>query len=358
MDNIGDTLILNNTLTDWLISLSIILFSLLLLRLFRNNIIKRIKTYAEKTETGIDDFLVATIQTTGMPLLFALAVYAGLNYLDLPEKVRSVIHVALLIVVTFYAVQLVISFINYGFTRALSTKEDNDQRRKQARGIMLIIKIAIWIIGILFLINNLGYNINTLIAGMGIGGIAIALAAQAVLGDLFSYLVIFFDKPFEIGDFITIGDKMGTIEYIGVKTTRLKTLSGEQLICSNTDLTNSRVNNYKRMQERRISFSFGLVYNTPAAKLKIIPILIKRIIDPLDNLRFDRAHFHSFGDFSLNFEVVYYVLTPDYNLYMDKQQAINLKIVEIFEKEHIEFAFPTQTVLINKIKSKEQSTFN
>jgi small-conductance mechanosensitive channel len=184
------------------------------------------------------------------------------------------------------------------------------------------------------------------VAGLGIGGIAIALAAQTILGDLFSYLVIFFDKPFEIGDFIILEDKMGTVEYIGIKTTRIRTLGGEQLICSNTDLTNSRVHNFKRMQERRVVFSFGVVYDTTTTKLKLIPGIIKQAIESLRETRFDRAHFKSFGNSSLDFEVVYYILTPDYNLYMDKQQAINMSIFESFEREQIEFAYPTQTLFL------------
>jgi small-conductance mechanosensitive channel len=146
---------------------------------------------------------------------------------------------------------------------------------------------------------------------------------------------------------------MGTVEYIGIKTTRLRAISGEQLICSNTDLTNSRVHNFKRMQERRSAFTFRVVYNTPASKLKIIPGLVKEIIEGLEGIRFDRAHFQSFGDFSLNFEVVYFVLSPDYNTYMDIQQSINLKIFELFEKQQIAFAFPTQTVFLNKVNEDE-----
>jgi small-conductance mechanosensitive channel len=214
-------------------------------------------------------------------------------------------------------------------------------------------QVVIWVGGFLFLIDNLGYDITTLVAGLGIGGIAIALAAQTILGDLFSYLVIFFDKPFEIGDFIVVEDKMGTVEYIGIKTTRLRTLGGEQLICSNTDLTNSRVHNYKRMQERRVVFGLGVIYGTRAAQLKIIPKLIRDIIESIDGTRFDRAHFKSFGDFSLNFEVVFYVLSADYNRYMDIQEAINTQIFEVFEKEEIEFAFPTQTLFMNNVTESQ-----
>jgi small-conductance mechanosensitive channel len=205
------------------------------------------------------------------------------------------------------------------------------------------------VLGLVFLLDNLGFEISAVIAGLGIGGIAIALAAQAILGDLFSYFVIFFDRPFEIGDFIVIGDKKGNVEYIGIKTTRLRSLSGEQLVFSNTDLTNSRIQNFRRMERRRVVFKLGVVYETPGNQLAEIPVIVKEIIDEQPDVTFDRGHFASYGDFSLNFEFVYYVMSSDYNKYMDTQQAINLKIYQEFEKRGIVFAYPTQTLYLNKI---------
>lgn len=283
-----------------------------------------------------------------MPMLYLLAIHFSLQYLILSARFAKIENTAIMVTITFFLLRIFSSVIEYAFKKALLKREHSAQREKQSKGFLLIIQIVVWATGTLFLIDNLGYDITTIIAGLGIGGIAIALAAQTILGDLFSYLVIFFDKPFEIGDFIIIDEKMGTIEYIGIKTTRIRSLGGEQLICSNTDLTNSRVHNYKRMQERRVVFELGIVYNTPPEKIKMIPQMIERIIKSNDNTRFDRAHFKSFGDFSLKFEVVFYVLSPDYNTYMDIQQVINIKLFELFEKEKIEFAFPTQTILVNK----------
>lgn len=353
MNSIWDEKILGNTIKDWAIALSIMVMLMGVLRIFQFVVIKRIKKYALHTKNTFDDFFIGQLQSLGMPLLYMMAFYTGLKYIDIPQKPAQVVHIGLLIFTLFFLLRMINSFLSYSFRIAISRKDKNEQREKQAKGILSIIQVIVWLLGILFLIDNLGYDITTLVAGLGIGGIAIALAAQTILGDLFSYLVIFFDKPFETGDFIVIQDKMGTVEYIGIKTTRLRTLNGEQLICSNTDLTNSRVHNYKRMQERRIVFSFGVVYNTTPAKLKNIPLMIKNIIDDLDLVRYDRAHFLSFGDSSLNFEVVYYVNSPEYNLYMDKQQAINLEIMETFEREQIEFAFPTQTILVSKVYQEE-----
>lgn len=348
MNNFWQYRFLNNTITDWCIALAIIVVSSFLLRIIQSIVTGKLQTAASKTKTTIDDFVIAVIRSSVMPLLYMLAVYAGLGYLQLPEKATSVKHIALLLVSTFFVLRITNAFIAYFFQQVLLKQEKNEQREKQSKGILLIVKVAVWLLGLLFLIDNLGYDITTLVAGLGIGGIAIALAAQTILGDLFSYLVIFFDKPFEIGDFIIMDDKMGTVEYIGIKTTRIRTLGGEQLVCSNTDLTNSRVHNYKRMQERRVVFSFGVTYSTPVAKLGIISAAVQNIIESLEGTRFDRAHFKAFGDFSLNYEVVFYVLSPDYTVYMNKQQYINVKLMTFFEQEGIEFAFPTQTLFINK----------
>jgi small-conductance mechanosensitive channel len=354
MNNFWNTLILNNTIREWMIALGIIISCMIILRLIQAIVITRIKVFSANTKTLLDDFIIRIIQTSVMPILYVLTFYFGLASLNLPTRADNILRIATMVANTFFVLRIFTSFFGYFFNKALLRHDKNTQREKQAKGILIIIQAVIWLVGILFLIDNLGYDITTLVAGLGIGGIAIALAAQTILGDLFSYLVIFFDKPFEIGDFITVDDKAGTVEYIGIKTTRIRTLSGEQLICSNTFLTNARVHNYKRMQERRIEFNFGVVYNTPAAKLKTIPPLVQKIIESVEDTRFDRAHFRSFGDFSLNFQVVYIVKTPDYNLYMDKQQTINLKIFELFEKEKIEFAYPTQTLFISRKNEEGQ----
>ena len=205
-------------------------------------------------------------------------------------------------------------------------------------------------------LTNLGVEITPLIAGLGVGGIAIALALQVILGDLFNAFVIYFDKPFKEGDFIIIGSDMGVVKDIGIKTTRIQALSGQELVMSNTDLTNSRINNYKKMEKRRVPFSFGVTYDTPAKKLEKIKIIVADIVKACDkkygtknaSINLDRVHFKSFGGSSLDYEVVYYVPTADYNKYMDIQEFINLELVKVFEKEKIEFAFPTRTIYMKK----------
>jgi len=213
----------------------------------------------------------------------------------------------------------------------------------------VVINWILWATGAVFILDNMGLHISTLVAGLGIGGVAIALAAQAVLGDLFSSFAILIDKPFKVGDFIIIGDYLGAVEHIGIKTTRIRSLSGELLVFSNSDLTNSRIRNYKLMEKRRVVFKFGVIYQTTLERLKSIPPMIKEIVENIDLASFDRAHFFSYGNSSLDFEVVYYIQGNDYNLYMDIQQKINLKIFEKFKEKGIEFAYPTRTLYVNKL---------
>jgi small-conductance mechanosensitive channel len=211
-----------------------------------------------------------------------------------------------------------------------------------------VIRLAIWAFVLLLILDNLGINITALVAGLGVGGIAVALAAQNILGDLFASLSIVLDKPFVVGDFLSVGEHVGNVEKVGIKTTRLRSLSGEELVFSNNDLLSSRIRNYGRMYERRVLMSIGVTYQTSVEHLKKIPAMIKEIVESEDDVRFDRSHFKTYGDFALVFETVYYVLSSDYNHYMDIQQSINLQIFEQFGNEGIEFAYPTQTVFVSR----------
>jgi len=208
--------------------------------------------------------------------------------------------------------------------------------------------VALWSTLLILALDNFGVNVTALVAGLGVGGIAVALAAQNVLGDLFASISILLDKPFVLGDFVIVGDFMGTVERIGIKTTRLRSLGGEELVFSNSDLLQSRLRNFKRMYERRVLFSVGVVYQTDIATVEKIPGVLRECVETQKDVRFDRAHFKSYGDFALNFEIVYYVQSPDYNRFMDVQQAINLAIGKRFAEDKIEFAYPTQTVFVAK----------
>lgn len=338
---------LNNTLKNWFIVVATIALTSLVIRLLRSVVFKRLNKWAASTRTSWDEFILKVIEKNVLPLLYISTIYFSLRILDFGATVTNVLHVAYMMCITFYVVKIIVAAFKKFVLSFIQRDENRETKEKQAGGLIAIVSIIIWILGVVFLIDNMGYNVTTIVAGLGVGGIAIALAAQAVLGDLFSYFVIFFDRPFEIGDFVIIGDDNGIVEYIGIKTTRIRTLNGEQLVCSNTDLTNSRLRNFKRMERRRIVFTLGVVYNTTAEQLKNIPGTVKQIIDAQDKVSYDRGHFSGFGDFSLNFEFVYYVEDADYTFYMDSQQAIYLAIFTAFEKQGIDFAFPTQTIQID-----------
>lgn len=339
---------LGNSVQSWVTAIVALMVAMTAIYFIKRLLIVRLKAWSARTSTGLDDFIVSVTERSVVPLMYLAAVYFSIRTLTISATADKVVHIAYLFAFTFFVLRILSAVIREAIFSFIKSKTEKQEKQKEAKGLLIIVNIVIWMLGIVFLIDNLGYDVTTIIAGLGIGGIAIALAAQTILGDLFSYFVIFFDRPFEIGDFIVVEDKPGTVEYIGIKTTRLKTLGGEQLICSNTYLTNSRVHNFKRMEERRIAFKLGVTYQTPHAKLRRIPGIVKEIIDRKSELRFDRGHFSNFGDFSLDFEFVYYVLSPDYALFMNKQQDIYLDVAEAFEREEIEFAYPTQTVFIPK----------
>jgi small-conductance mechanosensitive channel len=339
---------LGNDALAYLTSLALFVAGVLAVRVVENIVVRGMKKRAELTETVIDDLLIKLIERKLLPILYFGAFYISIQNLMLSAKIAKAVDIVGIVLITFLAVRLGVSAIYYAFERYWEARAEEEERRKSLRRLLPIFKVVVWGIGITFLLDNLGFKISTVVAGLGIGGIAVALAAQAVLGDLFSYFAILMDRPFEIGDFIIIDNYMGTIEHIGIKTTRIRSLGGEQLVFSNTDLTGSRIRNYKRMQERRIVFKIGVIYQTPIEKVKEIPGIIKGIIEAIPDARFDRSHFNNYGDFSLDVETVYYVLSGDYVKYMDVQQEINLKLGEEFKRRGIEFAYPTRTLFIEK----------
>src|SRR3989338_6120266 len=348
IQQLANLMFLGNSILNYLIVALMLFTGFLGIKIIEYVILRRLRKWAEKTATTFDDFIIGVIKKIGVPLAYFGVFYLGMNVLTLDPLLRKITNIVATSILTLAAVRFGIALISYGFEVYLSKKEKNEALKRSIDGILVVVKVIIWGLAIVFFLDNLGFKISAVIAGLGIGGVAVALAAQAVLGDLFSYFAILFDRPFEIGDFIITGDYLGTIEHIGVKTTRIRSLSGEQLIFSNTDLTNARVRNYKRMEQRRVVFKLGVTYQTPLEKLKTIPGIIENIIKDTKDTAFDRAHFFSYGDFSLVFEVVYFVLGPDYNKYMDIQQEINFAIKEEFEKRSIEFAYPTQTLYLQK----------
>ena len=344
------TIFYSNPVWMWLLAVAIIAFVWFVLRVVMRRLVRRLRVLAAKTPGRFDDLLIELLAKTRFLFILVVAFYAGSLILVLPDvaerALRTLFILALLIQAGYWGDGVITFWIRRTARRKL---EEDAATATSLTALGFVAKVVIWAIVVLLALDNFGIDITALIAGLGIGGIAIALAVQNILGDLFASLSIIVDKPFVIGDFIIVGDLMGTVERIGLKTTRVRSLSGEQIIFSNSDLLSSRVRNYKRMYERRVVFSFGVTYQTSPDVLEKIPETVQKIIEEQPDVRFDRCHFRSFGDFALDFETVYYVLLADYNVYMDRQQAINLGIARAFAERGIEFAYPTQTLYVDRL---------
>jgi small-conductance mechanosensitive channel len=344
-----DRLIYENTVRQWLVALGaalVIFFALwLIIYIVRN----RLAALASRTRTQWDDVVVYVLSKTKGLTLFLVAVFVGSHLVQLPDRLDRIIsRVAILGLLVQAGV-----WLSAGLRASLEryTRRELATDRGAATTISalgFVGKLVIWAVLLLVALDNLGVDITTLVAGLGVGGIAVALATQNILGDLFASLSIVLDKPFVLGDFIIVDDLQGTVEHIGLKTTRVRSLWGEQVVFSNADLLKSRLRNFGRMMERRVNFKLGVTYQTPREKLTLIPEIVREAITSQDKTRFDRSHFASFGDSALVFDSVYYVLSSEYLVYMNIQQAINLRIHERFEEEGIEFAYPTQTVVLTR----------
>jgi len=338
-----------NDVWQWLLAVAIIVFVWLVLRVAMQMLVRRLRAFVLKTPGRLDDLFVEMLSKTKFLFVLVVAIFAGSMVLDLPAAADTALRALLTAALLAQAGYWGDGFVSFWIRRTARRKlEDDAAAATSLTALGFVARIAIWTVVLLLALETFGIDITVLITGLGIGGIAVALAVQNILGDLFASLSIIIDKPFVIGDFIIVGDLMGSVERIGLKTTRVRSLSGEQIIFSNSDLLGSRVRNYKRMYERRIVMPFGVTYQTPVAALEGIPETVQRIVEAQPDVRFDRCHFKSFGAYSLDFETVYYVLVPDYNVYMDRQQTINLAIMRAFDEARIEFAYPTQTLFLEQ----------
>lgn len=345
-----DQVYFGNTVLQWGIALGVVVATFIGFHIVKYVIVHRLKKTAEKTATDFDDFIVKLLGSTKFLLIVALSIYAGSFMLALSDSVRTYMTSVAVVVFLLQSVLWGNRLIDYALIRFTEQRIDAaDPASTTAAGIIgTVARIVFIALMTLVGLASIGFDINALVAGLGIGGIAIALAIKGILEDLFGSLTIALDKPFAVGDYITVGEFSGTVENVGLKSTRVRSNTGEQLVMSNADLLSSRLRNFGRMTERRGNMALGVTYDTPADKLEAIPGMIKEIIDGEVLARFDRAHFASFGDFSLNFAIVYWMETPAYKDFMDTTQSINLKVVRRFEKEGIEMAFPTQTLYVNK----------
>jgi small-conductance mechanosensitive channel len=300
----------------------------------------------ERTEILEVPLLVAS--KTSLLFVVVVAIYVGLSTLDVPQRLDraaiSALTIAGFLQTGVWGSTALVALLAHKRKAALAS----DRAAVGSLAIIgVVLRAVLWMLVLLLILDNIGVDVTAIVAGLGVGGIAVALAVQNVLGDLLASLSITLDRPFVVGDFLIVGDFMGSVENIGIKSVRLRSLSGEQIVISNADLLGSRVRNYGRMLERRVVITIGVTYETPRALLETIPQTIKAIVEAQTMTRFDRSHFAKYGDFSLDFETVYYVLSADYNQHMDIQQRIYFAIHEAFERDSIEFAYPTQKLWLS-----------
>lgn len=336
---------LGNAVSVWLVAAGIALVAMAALLGLRSFVASRLLRLAGRTETVLDDVIAEALGTTKAIFLALVAVFLGSLALDLPAELAAALTRIAILAVLIQGGLWVSVLLTSWMRRYRDARLEEDAATVTTMSALTFVgKLVLWTVVLLLVLDNLGVDVTALVAGLGVGGIAVALAVQNILGDLFASLSIVLDKPFVIGDFVIVGDFLGRVEHIGLKTTRLRSLGGEQLVFSNADLLQSRLRNYGRMMERRVLFQVGVAYETSRDRLERIPTMIREAIGRHEATRFDRSHFKEYGDSSLVFETVYYVLSPEYNIYMDIQEAVNLEIHRRFEQEGIEFAYPTRTL--------------
>ena len=341
---------LANDLYDWGLAVLVAMGVLLGLVALNRGARRALRAFKVADAARPDSIVEKVLAATKLWLLFPIALYAAASAIELPPKLEQLIDVIVVVALMLQAVLWINRLVTCWLGRLIDKRRGVDSEAVTILALLgFFARMMVWTFTLLLILNHLNFNITALVTGLGIGGVAVALALQNILGDLFASLSIILDKPFVIGDFIIVGDCMGTVKHIGLKTTRVRSLGGELIVFSNTDLLKSRIRNYRRMYERRVVFTVGVAYETPADKLRGIPDLLREAVKAEKPVRFDRAHFKEYGLSSLVFEVVYYVLSADFNVYMDMQQAINLSIFQRFAREHIDFAYPTQTLHLKSI---------
>ena len=344
MQYLKETMFWNNSLFQYIVFViifDIAMISMNLILLFLLKILLKVNT---KLQNLFITDLIKSIKKRTRPIILLISLSIARLSLNLPENLNKYFGKIVIVFIIIFIIMFICDFITNFTNNYLSQKKDV----VISDGIITILKVVVWIIGFLTILSNLGVNVNTFITGLGVGGVAVAFAAQSIIADLFNYFVIVFDKPFLKGDYIQIDQDLGTVEYIGVKSTRIRRNSGEQLLISNTNLLASRIQNYRVLEKRRKYMMVGVEYSTPLEKLRMIPDVVKKIIESTENTEFYSARFIEFADSSLNFEVIYHVTIPDYAEYVRIVEDVNYKLVDEFNKLGINFAFPSRTIYMSK----------
>ena len=341
---------LGNPLLAWTAAGGAMLAALAVLLAARWLLAKRAGRYLAARQGHVEAFVGRLLQRTNGLTALVLAVWFGARFLVLTPGVDRVLRIALVLTLALQVISWALVALDYGIQSML-------RHRREARGsddvglvsatpaIRLLGRIVVIALVALLAAQNLGIDVTAMIAGLGIGGVAIALAVQNILGDLFASLSIVLDRPFVVGDFIVVGDRSGSVENIGLKTTRLRSLSGEQLIFANSDLLGSRIQNFKRMRERRVVLGFRVPFATPVETVPRIATIVRECIEEhRAKVRFERSHFARIGEHGFEFEAVYWILDPDYNAFMDLQQSINLDVCRRLLALGVPFALPARAL--------------
>ena len=334
---------LNNTVLNYFYAVFFFAAALATLYFLKEIIFKKLKAMASRTETDLDDFAVDLISTIRPFEYQLIAFYIALRHLYRTHGFDKLLFLAILLVFSYRAATMLLRLLNYWINKLAAQRNLSGQARTSVvHGAQVILKFLVWAAAGLFVLDNLGVNVSAVLTGLGIGGVAVALAAQAILGDIFNFFVILLDKPFTIGDFVTSDSVSGTVEHIGLKSTRIRSLSGEIVVISNSNLLASRIRNYKHLNKRRVAFKTSVIYATAPEKLKKIPGIIKEAVGSRAGAEFERSNLANAGDFSIDFETVYHINTGDYQVYMATQEQVLLDIIERFNKEGIVFAVQTR----------------
>lgn len=345
-----DTTLFGISILNLLVALCVTVLTFLAARAAITFVLRRVRHWSEH-DGAFSQVVAKVLAGTSNSLLFIAALLVGVSMLDLPERWSSRV-TSLWFVVAALQIGLWLNrAIGLGLRRYFGRHNTDSLYQGSALATLAAwgARVLLWSTVLLAMLSNLGVNITAFVASLGVGGIAVALAVQNILGDLFASLSIAVDKPFEVGDFIVIGPLAGTVEHVGLKTTRIRSLGGEQIVMANASMISSTIQNYKRLQERRIVFEFGLSYDTATDAVKQAPAIVEEAIRAQQQVRFDRAHLRGFGKEALEFECVYIVKDPGYNLYMDIQQAINFHLLERFTRIGAKFAVPVRAIKVTAL---------
>jgi small-conductance mechanosensitive channel len=338
----------DNTVLDWIKAAAIFISVFIVLKIVKNILVNKLSKIVEGTKSNFDDIFLKVVEQTKDLFLLLAGIYSGMQILNIPESWQGITNKVFMVITALQTGLWLGGFVNY-MTSHREQEEADKQEKTAVHAFGLFGKIIIWSIIAMVAIQNItGMKMDALITSLGIGGIAIGLAVQNILKDLFASLSIFLDKPFLVGDFIVVDDLSGTVQNIGLKSTRIMTLLGDEVIFSNSDLLESRIHNYRKMERRLVITKIGVATETPHAVLKELPSLFKKIIEGQENATFDRSNLAEFNDYTFDYEIVYHIESADFTLYMNTKEAIYLEIIKRLQEKNVSMPYPTQAVIVNK----------